>query len=190
MQSERFLEKNNWMLCCDFYLFIYLFICVFSSLFPAHFNLRHVYSLLHHFSEWRKNKRSFFFFLKTFQLTSVLFLTSFSLLCHQRDAELCRLFHFSSEMLKLRRLGGVCVAIPINFISSGQVFTVIDSPWKLCLWWLQTTDSPSFLTPFTPEHKRSICWADGTKNHKRQVNKMNQEDVFYPQQPYYYRVLQ
>ena len=67
------------------------------------------------------------------------------------------------HMVLIDWLGDACESeMCINVISCGQAFTVSDSPWKLCLWWVQTAGSPSFLIPFTPWHRRSICWAGST----------------------------
>lgn len=143
---------------------------------PLPFHLRHVYSLLHHFSELGKNKRSLF----TFQLTGPVFyfMLCESETCHQPDSCLnCVELVWISHQLKaglrcpVRGCAWQHLNSCINFMSCGQAFTVSDSPWKLCLWWFQTTDSPSFLIPFTPWHRRSICWTDNTQ--QRQVCTIN-----------------
>lgn len=51
-----------------------------------------------------------------------------------------------------------------HLLRCGHTFTVSDSPWKSCLWWRQTTGSPSFLVQSTPWQRRSICWAENKAN--------------------------
>lgn len=78
------------------------------------------------------------------------------------------------HMVLIDWLGDACESeMCINVVSCGQAFTVSDSPWKLCLWWVQTAGSPSFLIPLTPWHRRSICWADSTTTKDSEKHKMH-----------------
>lgn len=125
-------------------------------------------------SELGKNKQSLFFFKKQQPFSSlVLCITSCSfslqhITSQTFETELCspcELFwiYISSLWGLVRGCVWERLKTYVNFMSCGQAFTVSDSPWKLCLWWFQTTDSPSFLVPFSPWHRRSICWADNTQ---------------------------
>lgn len=149
---------------------------------PVPFNLRHVYSLLHHFlgKSWARIK----WVVLLFSLLVLCFtFCSFSVkyICSQKniqnrgqwkEVELCcaRGWELAWICISFRHLVSrwsvmlswrLCIQVYFK-ICYDQAATVSYSPWKVCLWWFQTTDSPSFPVPVTPWHRKSICWADNT----------------------------
>lgn len=165
---------------CIAVIFFFPFPFLFSLL-P--FNLRHVFSLLHHFSELGKNKRSLFctfsahwccvFVVFFFFLLRAPF-RPFVQICGWAGPRVELSAGVNLHMVLIDWLGDACESeMCINVVSCGQAFTVSDSPWKLCLWWVQTAGSPSFLIPLTPWHRRSICWADSTTTKDSEKHKIH-----------------